>query len=60
MISSETNPKINFLTFLNVDCFMLNFMFCHSEVLILGAIEEDGKVILFHPSQKVKNGLPIA
>ena len=31
-----------------------------SEVLILGAIEEDGKVVLFHPSQKVKNGLPIA
>ena len=32
----------------------------NSEVLILGAIEEDGKVVLFHPSQKVKNGLPIA
>ena len=32
----------------------------HSEVLILGAIEEDGKVVLLHPSQKVKNGLPIA
>ena len=31
-----------------------------SEVLIMGAIEEDGKVVLFHPSQKVKNGLPIA
>ena len=31
-----------------------------SEVLILGAIEEDGKVVLFHPSQKVKNGLRIA
>ena len=32
----------------------------NSEVLILGAIEEGGKVVLFHPSQKVKNGLPIA
>ena len=32
----------------------------NSEVLVLGAIEEDGKVVLFHPSQKVKNGLPIA
>ena len=32
----------------------------YSEVLVLGAIEEDGKVVLFHPSQKLKNGLPIA
>lgn len=32
----------------------------NSEVLILGAIEQDGKVVLFHPSQKVRNGLPIA
>jgi tRNA-binding protein len=31
-----------------------------SEVLVLGAIEDDGKVVLFHPSQKVKNGLSIA
>jgi len=31
-----------------------------SEVLILGAIEKDGKVILLHPSQKVENGLEIA
>ena len=31
-----------------------------SEVLILGAIEEDGKVVLVHPSQKTKNGLDIA
>ena len=31
-----------------------------SEVLILGAIEKDGKVILVHPSQKVENGLVIA
>jgi len=31
-----------------------------SEVLILGAIESDGKVVLIHPSQKVENGLEIA
>jgi len=31
-----------------------------SEVLILGAIEKDGKVVLTHPSQKVENGLEIA
>ena len=31
-----------------------------SEVLILGAIEEDGKAVLVHPSQKTKNGLDIA
>ncbi len=31
-----------------------------SEVLVLGAMEEDGKVVLYHPSQKVKNGLAIA
>lgn len=31
-----------------------------SEVLILGAIEKDGKVVLVHPSQKVGNGLSIA
>ena len=31
-----------------------------SEVLILGAIEKDGKVVLAHPSQKVENGLEIA
>ena len=31
-----------------------------SEVLILGAIEEDGKVVLVHPSQKTDNGLDIA
>jgi len=31
-----------------------------SEVLILGAIEKDGKVILVHPSQKAENGLDIA
>ena len=30
-----------------------------SEVLILGAIENDGKVVLLHPSQKVENGLEI-
>ena len=31
-----------------------------SEVLILGAIEKDGKVVLVHPSQEVENGLEIA
>ena len=31
-----------------------------SEVLILGAIEKDGKVVLIHPSQQVENGLEIA
>ena len=31
-----------------------------SEVLVLGAIEKDGKVVLLHPSQKVENGLEIA
>ncbi len=30
-----------------------------SEVLILGAIERDGKVVLLHPSQKVENGLEV-
>ena len=31
-----------------------------SEVLLLGAIEKDGKVVLVHPSQKTDNGLDIA
>jgi tRNA-binding protein len=31
-----------------------------SEFLVLGAIEEDGKVVLLHPSQSIKNGLKIA
>tara|TARA_A100001011_G_C13716478_1_gene597715 strand:- start:110 stop:445 length:336 start_codon:yes stop_codon:yes gene_type:complete len=31
-----------------------------SEVLILGAIEKDGKVVLLHPSQKTGNGLDVA
>ena len=30
-----------------------------SEVLVLGAVEKDGKVVLLHPSQKVDNGLKI-
>ena len=30
-----------------------------SEVLILGAIERNGKVVLLHPTQKVENGLEI-
>ena len=29
-----------------------------SQVLILGAIDSDGKVTLVHPSQKTENGLP--
>jgi tRNA-binding protein len=31
-----------------------------SQVLILGSIDKEGKVILVHPSQESKNGLPIA
>ena len=31
-----------------------------SQVLILGSIDNDGKVILVHPSQKSQNGLPVA
>ena len=31
-----------------------------SQVLILGSIDEEGKVTLLHPSQKAENGLPIA
>ena len=31
-----------------------------SQFLVLGAIEEDGKVVLLHPSQQTKNGLKIA
>ena len=31
-----------------------------SEVLILGAIEKDGKVVLLHPSQQTDNGLDVA
>ena len=31
-----------------------------SQVLILGAIEKDGKVVLVQPSQKTENGLDIA
>ena len=31
-----------------------------SQFLVLGAMEEDGKVVLLHPSQPVKNGLKIA
>ena len=31
-----------------------------SQVLILGAIDSEGKVVLIHPSQKTENGLPIA
>ena len=31
-----------------------------SQVLILGSIDKEGKVILVHPSQESQNGLPIA
>ena len=31
-----------------------------SQFLVLGAIEENGKVVLLHPSQPTKNGLKIA
>ena len=31
-----------------------------SQVLILGSIDNDGRVTLVHPSQKADNGLPIA
>ena len=31
-----------------------------SQFLVLGSIEEDGKVVLLHPSQPTKNGLNIA
>ena len=31
-----------------------------SQVLILGSIVNEGKVVLVHPSQKVENGLPVA
>ena len=30
-----------------------------SEVLVLGAMEKDGKVVLVHPSKRVANGLEI-
>ena len=32
----------------------------NSQILILGAIDSEGKVTLVHPSQKADNGLPIA
>ena len=31
-----------------------------SQVLILVSIDEEGKVVLVHPSQKVEDGLPVA
>ena len=31
-----------------------------SQFLVLGSIEEDGKVVLLHPSQAANNGLKIA
>ena len=37
-----------------------NIVGIKSQFLVLGAIEEDGKVVLLHPSQPTKNGLKIA
>ena len=31
-----------------------------SQFLLLGSIDEEGKVTILHPSQKAENGLPIA
>ncbi|WP_440936974.1 tRNA-binding protein [Candidatus Pelagibacter sp.] len=31
-----------------------------SQFLLLGSIDEEGRVTLLHPSQKAENGLPIA
>ena len=31
-----------------------------SQVLILGSIDKEGRVILVHPSQQSENGLPVA
>ena len=31
-----------------------------SQFLVLGAIDQEGKVVLLHPSQKTEDGLPIA
>jgi len=31
-----------------------------SQFLVLGALEDDGKVVLLHPSQPTKNGLKIS
>ena len=31
-----------------------------SQVLILGAIDQEGKVVLLYPSQKTEDGLPVA
>ena len=31
-----------------------------SQVLLLGSIDKEGKVILLHPSQESENGLPVA
>ena len=31
-----------------------------SQFLLLGSIDQEGKVTLLHPSQKAENGLPIA
>ena len=36
-----------------------NIVGLETEVLVLGAVEEDSKVVLVHPSKKVANGLEI-
>ena len=38
----------------------INIAGIKSQFLVLGAIEENGKVVLLHPSQPTKNGLKIA
>ena len=37
-----------------------NIAGARSQFLVLGTLEEDGKVVLLHPSQPTKNGLKIA
>ena len=37
-----------------------NIVDIKSQFLVLGAIEENGEVVLLHPSQPTKNGLKIA
>ena len=37
-----------------------NIAVVKSQVLILGSIDNEGRVTLVHPSQKADNGLPIA
>ena len=48
----ETNELINKQVMAVCNFPPRNIAGINSEVLILGAIEKDGKVVLFHPSQK--------